>query len=85
MIIAKTPLGYKVIVDHRYEGMIYHNEIFEDIRVGDRKNGYVKQLRPDGKLDLSLQMTGKSKSADAGEKILELLSQNGGMLPYNTT
>ncbi len=84
LIIAKTPLGYKVIVDHRYEGMIYHNEIFEDVRVGDRKNGYVKQLRPDGKLDLSLQMTGKSKSADAGEKILELLSQNGGMLPYNT-
>ena len=52
MVIAKTPLGYKVIVDHKYEGMIYANEIFEDVRIGQIKNGFVKVLRPDGKLDL---------------------------------
>lgn len=84
MIIAKTPLGYKAIVDHRYEGMIYANEVFEDVRVGQIKNGFVKQLRPDGKLDLSLQMIGKAKSANAADKIYEMLQQNGGMLPYNT-
>lgn len=84
MIIAKTPLGYKVIVDHKYEGMIYANEIFEDIRVGQIKKGFVKQLRPDGKLDLSLQMIGKAKAANAADKIYEMLQQNGGMLPYNT-
>jgi hypothetical protein len=84
IIIARTPLGYKAIVDHRYEGMVYHNEIFEPVRIGDIKNGFVKQLRPDGKLDLSLQMTGKAKSSDAGGKIMEMLLQNGGMLPYNT-
>lgn len=83
MIIAKTPLGYKAIVDHLYEGMIYHNEIFEDIRVGQVKNGFVKVLRPDGKLDLSLQMTGKAKAGNAADKIYEMLRQNGGMLPYN--
>ncbi len=84
MVIAKTPMGYKVIVDHKYEGMIYANEIFEETRVGQIKNGFVKQLRPDGKLDLSLQMIGKAKASSAADKIYEMLQQNGGMLPYNT-
>lgn len=83
MVIAKTPMGYKVIVDHYYEGMIYANEIFEEVRVGQIKKGFVKQLRPDGKLDLSLQMTGKAKSGSAAEKIYDMLRKNGGMLPYN--
>lgn len=83
MIIAKTPLGYKAIVDHKYEGMIYSNEIFEEVRVGQIKNGFVKALRPDGKLDLSLQMVGKAKSGNAADKIYAMLQQNGGMLPYN--
>ena len=83
MIIAKTPMGYKVIVDHKYEGMIYANEIFEEVRVGQIKNGFVKVLRPDGKLDLSLQMVGKAKASDAADKILSMIKANGGMLPYN--
>jgi len=83
MIIAKTPLGYKAIVDHKYEGMIYSNEIFEDVRVGQVKNGFVKVLRPDGKLDLSLQMVGKAKASSAADKILSMIKANGGMLPYN--
>lgn len=83
MIIAKTPMGYKVIVDHKYEGMIYTNEIFEDVRVGQIKNGFVKILRPDGKLDLSLQMVGKAKASSAADKILSMIKSNGGMLPYN--
>lgn len=83
MIIAKTPLGYKAIVDHKYEGMIYANEIFETVRVGEIKHGFVKQRRSDGKLDLSLQMIGKAKSGNAANKIYEMLQQNGGMLPYN--
>lgn len=83
MIIAKTPLGYKAIVDNSYEGMLYSNEIFEILRVGDVKNGFVKQRREDGKLDLSLQMIGKAKSGNAATKIYEMLQENGGMLPYN--
>lgn len=83
MIIAKTPMGYKAIVDDRYEGMIYANEVYEPIRSGQIKSGFVKLRRDDGKLDLSLQKMGKEKSNDAGEKILEMLKKNGGMLPYN--
>jgi hypothetical protein len=83
MIIAKTPLGYKAIVYNSYEGMLYANEIFETLRVGDVKNGFVKQRREDGKLDLSLQMIGKAKAGNAAAKIYDMLQQNGGMLPYN--
>ncbi|MDP3120782.1 MAG: S1-like domain-containing RNA-binding protein [Sulfuricurvum sp.] len=83
IIIAKTPLGFKAIVDNSYEGMLYSNEIFETLRVGDVKNGFVKQRREDGKLDLSLQMIGKAKAGNAAAKIHDMLLQNGGMLPYN--
>lgn len=83
MIIAKTPMGYKAIVDDRYEGMIYANEVFETIRSGQIINGFVKLRRDDGKIDLSLQKVGKAKFDDASEKILTLLQDNGGMLPYN--
>jgi len=83
MVIAKTPMGYKAIVDHRYEGMLYANEIFESIHTGEIRHGFIKLHREDGKLDLSLQKTGKEKSSDASEKILALLQENGGMLPYN--
>jgi uncharacterized protein len=83
MIIAKTPMGYKAIVDNKYEGMLYKNEIFESLRSGQIKNGFVKIRREDGKLDLTLQKTGKTKADDSSQKILEMLVDNGGMLPYN--
>ncbi|MCX6072846.1 MAG: S1-like domain-containing RNA-binding protein [Campylobacterales bacterium] len=83
MIIAKTPMGYKAIVDDRYEGMIYANEVFETIRSGQIKSGFVKLRRDDGKLDLTLQKVGKEKANDASEKILKMMTDNGGMLPYN--
>lgn len=84
VVIARTPLGYKVIMDHKYEGMIYHNEIFEPVRVGEIKHGYIKQRRGDGKLDLTLQPIGKAKADNATDKILSMIQDNGGMLPYNT-
>jgi len=83
MIIAKTPMGYKAIVDDKYEGMLYANEIFEPLRSGQIKNGFVKIRREDGKLDLTLQKTGKAKADDSSQKILNMLIDNGGMLPYN--
>ncbi len=83
LVMAKTPMGYKCIVNNTYEGMIFKNEIFEDIKVGDTRKAFLKVSRPDGKLDLSLQRIG-DKSSDAGqEKILTLLNENKGRLPYN--
>jgi len=83
IVIAKTPLGYKLLVENRYEGLIYHNEIFEKIEVGDKKIAYVKQIRKDGRLDLSLRKIGVKKNQNSTQKIISLLQQNNGILPYN--
>ncbi|MEA3513389.1 MAG: S1-like domain-containing RNA-binding protein [Campylobacterota bacterium] len=84
LVFAKTPMGYKTIIDDTYEGMIYKNEIFTTVVVGDSLKGYIKLVRDDGKIDISLQPIGKTFSADINtKKILEVLTQNHGDLPYN--
>lgn len=83
LVMAKTPMGYKCIVDNRFEGMLFHNEIFEEIKIGETKKAYVKPIREDGKLDLSLQPIGGKKSDIGEEKILRMLKENKGSLPYN--
>jgi len=83
IVIAKTPLGFKCIVDDKYEGLIYHSEIFENIQLGDEKTAYVKTIRKDGNIDLNLRKPGSKKSASTGDKVLDLLTENGGSMPYN--
>ncbi|RRS31130.1 MAG: DNA-binding protein [Epsilonproteobacteria bacterium (ex Lamellibrachia satsuma)] len=83
LVLAKTPLGYKVIVDNQYEGMLFSNEIFEAIRIGDKKIGYIKATRKDGKLDMSLQPIGvKAKVGEAEAKILHCLEASNSDLPF---
>jgi predicted RNA-binding protein (virulence factor B family) len=83
LIIAKTPLGFKCIVNDKYEGLIYHNEIFENIELGDKKTAYVKVIRKDGNIDLTLTKPGSKKSGGSTDKVLNLLKQNNGIMPYN--
>lgn len=79
LVYSKTPLGYKVIVNDLYDGMIFHTEIFENVYFGDRKRAYVKKIRDDNKLDISLQEIGKKVKDD---KVYELLVQNGGKMNF---
>lgn len=83
LIISRTPLGFKCIVNDKYEGLIYHNEIFEKISLGDEKTAYVKTVRKDGHIDLSLRKPGSKKSGGSHEKVLQLLKENKGIMPYN--
>lgn len=83
LVMARTPMGFKVIVDHQYEGMLFHNELFEKLYTGDSKKGYVKNIRKDGNLDISLQPIGAKKGDAASEKVMALLLENDGILPYN--
>ncbi len=83
LIISKTPLGFKCIVDKKYEGLLYHNEIFENIHLGDEKTAYIKTIRKDGNIDLSLRKPGKREGKETSDKVLELLKSNNGILPYN--
>lgn len=83
IVLAKTPLGFKMVADNQYEGMIFSNEIFEDIRIGDRKKVYIKNVRKDFKLDLSLQPIGKKAKIDEAEgSILQMLKAAEGTLPF---
>ncbi len=83
IVLAKTPLGFKVVADNQYEGMLFTNEIFEEIRIGDRKKVYIKNVRKDFKLDLSLQPIGKKAKIDEGEgTILQLLKEADGTLSF---
>ncbi len=83
-VLAPTPLGFKVIIDNKYEAMLYANEIHQSLHVGDQKQGYIKQIRKDGKIDASLQPIGKSlKDDEAEEKILQVLRKNNYKLTCN--
>ncbi len=80
LIDDQTELGYNVIINNRYRGLIYQNEIFEKLRRGDRRKGYVKLVRDDGKIDVSLEITGYAKVEPNGQKILARLKANQGYL-----
>ena len=83
IVLAKTPLGFKVIADNQYEGMLFSNEIFEELRIGDKKKVYIKNVRKDFKLDLSLQPIGKkAKIGEAEGTILQMLKEAEGTLPF---
>ena len=79
ILYSKTPLGFKVIVNNSYEGMIFHSEIFETLKIGDKKRAYIKNLREDKKLDISLQKIGEKVDSN---KVLEILKANGGVLNF---
>jgi len=85
LVLSKTPLGYKVIVENLYEGMLFDNEIFEKLSIGDKKEAYIKNIRHDGKLDLILQPIGKKLTTDIFKsKILDKLKEHNGFIEVNS-
>lgn len=84
LIQQKTDLGFKAIVDDKFGGMIFDNEVFKEIRTGDRMKAYIKQIRPDGKIDLSLQPSGRVNVVGfAGRLLRTLIESENGFLPYH--
>ncbi|MFT7612130.1 MAG: putative RNA-binding protein (virulence factor B family) [Parvicellaceae bacterium] len=83
IIWSKTDLGVKVIINGIHLGMVYHNEVFTDLKMGERRKGYVKLIREDNKIDISLQKIGYSNIEPNAKMILEKLESNEGFLPLN--
>lgn len=81
LIDNQTELGFNVIINQRYPGLAYQNEIFEKLHRGDHRKGYVKHVREDGKIDISLQKPGYAKVEPNAERILVKLHENKGFLP----
>lgn len=83
LIHSKTDLGYKVIVNNAYWGVIYANELFEPIEISQKRTGYVNAIREDNKLDIRLQKSGFAKVPDVQKNILNTLKQHNGFLPLH--
>ncbi|MBQ1816925.1 MAG: GntR family transcriptional regulator [Bacteroidaceae bacterium] len=82
VVWKQTELGYKVIVDNTYAGLLYKNEIFQQLHIGEQLDAVIKSVRPDGRLDVALQRDGKFHVDESSEKILAALRKAGGFLPY---
>jgi len=78
---AITDLGVNVIINDRYKGLLYHNEIFRPVAVGDRMPGFIRHVRDDGHVDVSLQQIGFQKVEPSAQAILDALKANKGFLP----
>ena len=78
LVWQKTDLGFKVIVDNKYQGLLYDNQIFQPLHTGDRLTAYIDHIRQDGKIDMTLQPTGRQHTLDFAEVLLRYLHENDG-------
>ena len=79
-IADKTDMGYKAIIDRIAWGVLYHNEVFQKLRQGQRIRGFIKNVRSDGKIDLCLQKPGYETVPDLSENIMAVIQAHGGFL-----
>ena len=78
LVVQANDLGYRVIVNNAHWGQIYQNETYQNVNIGDRLTAYVKQVRPDGKIDLTLAKIEKMRVDDLAGRIMEHLKAHGG-------
>ncbi|MFH1728665.1 MAG: S1-like domain-containing RNA-binding protein [Pseudomonadota bacterium] len=81
--VLATNLGYKVVINKKFVGLIYKNEIFQQIKIGDTYSGVVKKLREDGLVDAALQAQGHKNPFEAKDKIIIFLKKNDGKSSLN--
>ena len=83
MVWQRTDLGYKVIVDNQFSGLVYQREIFKALEPGMKMSAYIRQVREDGKIDLTLQKDGLQKVGDFAEVLLQYIKDHDGYTPLN--
>lgn len=77
-VYAKTDLGYKAVIGTTYQGLLFDNEIFQEISIGDKLKGYIKEVRPDKKINLTLQLPSEKTRGDLANQILEMIKEQDG-------
>jgi predicted RNA-binding protein (virulence factor B family) len=78
LIIQQTDLGFKAVINHTHLGLIFHSDVFQNLQLGQKIKGYIKEIRDDGKINLSLQPHTHEVREELSETILDYLKQNGG-------
>ncbi|MBC7848868.1 MAG: RNA-binding protein [Chitinophagaceae bacterium] len=82
-IFRQTNIGFVVIINHKHLGILHHNEVYRDVEIGDQMEGYVKTIREDKKIDVVIGKPGYKRVEDEAGKILRLLEEHNGYLPYH--
>jgi predicted RNA-binding protein (virulence factor B family) len=82
LVYARTDLGYKVVINQRYAGLVYASDAPKPLQYGGEYNGYIKAIRDDGKLDISMQAIGLERITEDAERLLERLKKEKGFLPF---
>ncbi len=80
---AKTDLGFKAIINNKHWGLIFESDIFQPLRTGKKITGYIKQVREDGRINLSLSRAGKGKVIDFSDRLLAFLAEHDGFSPLH--
>ena len=83
IVYRRTDIGYVVIINNKHTGVLHHNEIYRSIGVGDKFQGFIKKIYPDNKIDVAAGKPGYQRVEDEAGKILRLLAENEGFLPYH--
>ena len=83
LVYRQTEIGYEMIINNRHKGMLHANEIYRPIEIGDRFPGFIKKILPENKIDVAAGKPGYQRVENESEKILRLLAENNGYLPYH--
>jgi predicted RNA-binding protein (virulence factor B family) len=83
LVATETPLGYQAIVENKDSGLLYHTELSGPLRIGDSLQGYVRAVRPDGKIDLRLDPAGYGRVAPLAHRIIQAAERAGGKLDFD--
>jgi uncharacterized protein len=80
LIADRTDLGYSAIINDEAKGLIFHSEVHQPLSIGKRLKGWIKTIRPDGKIDIALQKVGVEHMEDSAKKVIRILTENEGVL-----
>ncbi len=80
LITEESDLGYSAVINQRYMGLLYHNEVFEDLKAGDQRRGFIKKIREGNKIDLSLQVIGFRHILDLKDSLMINLEEDNGSI-----
>lgn len=83
VIFQQTDIGYKVIINNKHLGVLHYNEMFREVEIGEKMRGFVKKVREGNKIDVSPGVKGYAKVKDEEERLMDMLRNNNGYLPYN--
>lgn len=81
IVASESDIGWRVIVNRRHWGMLYKNQLFSKVRIGDQLTGFVRRVTEDKRIDVAVQKQGYDEVKDAAERLLDIIKNEGGWLP----